>query len=155
MKSIFEHISMRYFAIFSVAFIFSACTPKEQVVLKSVENLELVPGKGIDPILKGDAIFYNPNRMRMKLKEIEVDVFVDGIKSARVDQQLNTTIKSQADFTIPIEVQLSLEELGVLNTLLSLIGGKKYEIQYTGHVKVSSKGIPFNIPFNYKRTVKL
>ncbi len=133
----------------------AACTPKEQVVLKSIENLELMPGKGIDPILKGNAVFHNPNRMRMKLKEIEVDVFLDGKKSARVDQQLNALIKSKSDFTIPVEVQLSLEEIGLMNTLMSLIGGKKYELQFVGHVRVSNKGIPFNIPFNYKRTVKL
>lgn len=145
---------MRYLLIFLTTLPFS-CVPQHEVVLRSIENVELVAGKGTDPLLKADAIFYNPNRIRMKLKEIQIDVLVDGKKSASVDQKLKSIIKSKSEFTVPIEVQISLKEIGLMDALLSLIGGKKYELQYIGHIKVSTKGIPFRIPVNYKRTVRL
>ncbi|MGE0589006.1 MAG: LEA type 2 family protein [Cyclobacteriaceae bacterium] len=135
--------------------ILASCAPKEQVVFRAVENIELTQGNGIDPILKADARFYNPNQIRMKLKEIEMDIFIDGKKSARVDQQLKSLVKARSEFTVPVEVQLSIKEIGLVDALMSLIGGKKYELHYVGHIKVAVRGFPVKIPVDYKREVRL
>lgn len=132
-----------------------SCVPKEAVVLRAVENVEIVPGDGIDPILKAEARFYNPNQIRMKVKEIQLDVFVDGKKSASIDQKLKSIIKSKSEFTLPLEVQLSLKEIGLMDALRGLFGGKKYELHYVGHIKVRVKGFPMRIPVDYKREVRL
>ncbi|MEZ4946828.1 MAG: LEA type 2 family protein [Cyclobacteriaceae bacterium] len=131
------------------------CVPKEQVVLRAIENVELAPGEGVDPILKADARFYNPNKIRMKIKAIELDVFIDGKKTARVDQKLKSVIKSQSEFTLPLEVQLSMKEIGLVDALLGLFGGKKYLLNYKGHIKVTIKGFPLRIPVDYTKEVKL
>lgn len=131
------------------------CVPKEQVVLRAIENVELAPGQGVDPILKADARFYNPNKIRMKIKAIELDVFIDGKKSARVDQKLKSVIKSQAEFTLPLEVQIAMKEIGLVDALLGLFGGKKYLINYKGHIKVTVKGFPLRIPVDYSKEVRL
>ena len=34
-----------------------------------------------DPMLKANAIFYNPNNMRGKLKKIDIEIFVNGKKA--------------------------------------------------------------------------
>jgi len=131
------------------------CVPKEQVELRAIDNVELTPGTGADPVLKADARFYNPNKIRMKIKAIELDVFIDGKKSARVDQKLKSVIKSQAEFTLPLEVQIAMKEIGLVDALLGLFGGKKYLIQYKGHIKVSVKGFPLRIPVDYSKEVRL
>jgi LEA14-like dessication related protein len=131
------------------------CVPKEQVVLRAIENVELAPVEGVDPILKADARFYNPNKIRMKIKAIELDVFIDGKKTARVDQKLKSVIKSQSEFTLPLEVQLSMKEIGLVDALLGLFGGKKYLLNYKGHIKVTIKGFPLRIPVDYTKEVKL
>lgn len=138
-----------------VLMLVAGCVPKEQVELRAIENVELAPGKGIDPLLKADARFYNPNKIRMKIKSIQLDVFIDGKKSARVDQQLKSVIKSQAEFTLPLEVQLSMKEIGLMDALLGLFGGKKYLLNYKGHIKVSVNGFPLRIPVDYSREVRL
>lgn len=138
-----------------VLFCVASCIPKEEVVLRAIENVELTPGVGTDPLLKADARFYNPNRIRMRLKEIQVDVFIDGKKSARVDQKLKSIIKPKSEFTVPIEVQLSMKEIGLVDALLSLIGGKKYQLHYEGFIKVSVRGFPVKVPVNYSKEVKL
>jgi len=145
-----------YSHLILIPFVFLAsCVPKEQVVLRGIENVELAPGKGTDPLLKADARFYNPNQLRMKVKEIQLDVFVDGKKSARIDQKLKSVIKSKAEFTLPLEVQLSLKEIGLVDALLGLFGGKRYQLRYVGHIKVSVKGFPVKIPVDYTKEVKL
>lgn len=138
-----------------VLVLLTGCVPEEQVVLRAIDNVELAPGKGADPVLKADARFYNPNNIRMKVKAIELDVFIDGKKSARVDQKLKSVIKSQAEFTLPLEVQLSMKEIGLVDALLGLFGGKKYLINYKGHIKVTVRGFPLRIPVDYSKEVRL
>ena len=38
--------------------------------------------------------------------------WLDGKKNARVDQHLNTLIKANAEFTVPLEIQLHKEGSG-------------------------------------------
>lgn len=133
----------------------ASCVPKEQVILRSIENVQIVSGKEANPILKGDARFFNPNHVRMKVKGIHMDILIDGKKSARIEQKLKSVIKPESDFTLPLEVQISLKEIGLFDALAGLFGGKKYELHYIGHIKVSVKGFPLKIPIDYKKEVKL
>lgn len=123
--------------------------------MRAIENVELTPGDGIDPILKGEARFYNPNQIRMKVKEIKLDVFLDGKKSAVIDQKLKSVIKSKAEFTLPLEFKIALKEIGLMDALRGIFGGKKYELHYVGHIKVTVRGFPFRIPVDYKKEVRL
>ncbi|MBK5277984.1 MAG: LEA type 2 family protein [Bacteroidia bacterium] len=138
-----------------VLFLASACVPKEEVVLRSIKNEKLETNEDGDQILKADAIFYNPNNVRMKLKAINVEVFVNGKKSAHSDQKFNSVIKAKSEFTVPLEVKLSLKELGLLDTILAFLGGKKYEIQFKGHLRIKVNGLTFKVPVDHKEEVRL
>lgn len=142
-------------SIFSLLFVAEACVPKEQVVLRSVNIKQVEPGKDGDMLLYADAVFYNPNPSRMRVKRIDIDVFLDGKKAARVDQHLSALIKANSEFTVPLEVQLNLKEVGLLDTILSLFGGKDHDIQFVGSMKVTVNGFPVKVPMNYKEQVKL
>lgn len=132
-----------------------ACVPKEPVVLRSVNIIQVEPGTDGEPVLKADAIFYNPNASRMRLRRIDLDVLVDGKKAARIDQHLSSPINAKSEFTIPLEVQLKLKEMGLLNTILNLFGGKEYEIQFVGSLKVTVRGFPITVPVRHKEKFRL
>ena len=138
-----------------LALVMVSCVPKEQIVLRAINIKEVEPGKEGNPILKADAVFFNPNSSRMRVKRIDIDVFVDGKKAARVDQRLNALMKANSEFTVPLEVQLNLKEVGLLDTILSLFGGKKYDIQFVGSMKVTVNGFPVKVPVNHKDLLKL
>jgi hypothetical protein len=108
-----------------------------------------------DPTLKANAIFFNPNRVRGRLKKIDVEIFVNGKKAASVNQKMTTKIPANAEFTVPIEVQLALKELGFMDTLLGVFGGKKFEIQYKGSLRLSYHGLPVRVPVDYKDEVRI
>ena len=133
----------------------AACVPKEQVVLRVIRNVTIDVGLDGEPLLKGEAVFFNPNKVRMKLKAINIDVFVDGKKSAIVNQKFNALIKPQSEFTVPLEVQLSLKDISLLDTLFSLLGGKEYEIHFLGNVRVHVRGIPIKVPVDYTEKKRL
>jgi LEA14-like dessication related protein len=133
----------------------TSCLPKDSIKLKDVQNLMVVPGTGTDPVLKGDALFFNPNKTRMKLKSIQVDVFIDEKKTATVDQDLNIVVKGESEFSVPLTVRLQLKDLGLVNALVSLLGGKTYQVHYVGTLKVNVNGLPFKIPIDHKEEFKL
>ena len=141
--------------LFLLVMLFSTCVPEEQVVLRSIKDVVVDAGEGGNARLTAVAIFYNPNRVRMKLKEINVEVLVEGKKSAHAEQKFNVDIPTQAEFSVPLEVQLSLKDMGLLDTLLSLFGGKKYEIRYVGYIRVKVHGITLKVPIDYKDEIKL
>jgi len=141
-----------YFLLFVLA---ASCVPNEDVVLRSIKNQTLETDSTGEQILRTDAIFYNPNNVRMKLKEINVEVFVNGKKTAHADQKFNSLIKAKSEFTVPLEIKLSLKEMGLLDTILSFLGGKKYEIQFKGHLRIRVHGLSFKVPVDYKEELRM
>ena len=93
--------------------------------------------------------------MRGKLRKIDVEIFVDGKKAATVDQEMKTSIPAQSEFTVPLEVKLAIKELGLMDTLFGMIGGKTFKIHYKGSLKLSYRGLPINVPVDYKDEVRL
>jgi LEA14-like dessication related protein len=127
--------------------------PKEKIVLRRIKDI--VVDATSSPLLKANAVFFNPNDLRGRLKRINVDIFVDGKKAASVNQQLKTLIPANAEFSVPIEVNLSIKELGFMDTLLGVIGGKKFEVRYEGSLKLSYHGVPINVPVSYRDEVRI
>lgn len=132
-----------------------SCVPKDEVVFKGIKNISIESSQQNEPVLKADALFYNPNKVKMKLKEIYVDVLVNGKPSAQVRQKLKLSIPAESDFSVPVAAQLSLKELGLLDTIVNLLGGKKYDIQYTGYVRIAVHGVTIKVPFTYQEQIRL
>jgi LEA14-like dessication related protein len=136
-------------------FVTFSCVPKEEVVFKGVTNIAIETNEQNEPILTADALFHNPNKEKMKLKEIHVDVLVNGKPSAQVRQKLKLSIPAESDFSVPVSAQLSLKELGFLDTIVNLLGGKKYDVQYSGFVRIAVHGITIKVPFTYQEEIRL
>ncbi len=143
------------FVIVALAALTFSCVPKEQVVFKSIKNLVLDGGMGGSPVLKGEAMFFNPNKMQTRLKEIKVDVMVDGKKAAEVDQLMDLRIPKQSDFTVPIEAKLSLQDMGLLDAVIGFFGGKTYQVQFVGYIRIVKHGVTIKVPVKYNEEIKL
>jgi LEA14-like dessication related protein len=123
------------------------------VQLRDVRNFSLASLSG-SPSLSGDAIFYNPNSSRMKLREVKIDVFLDGNKSAFIDQHPNIVAKANSEFTIPVTLQLA-EGVKISNLLVDVLKGRKYQVRYLGYLKVNVNGFPVRIPIDHSEELKL
>src|SRR5690606_5164347 len=69
--------------------------PQEEIPLRTIKDV--VVDATTDPTLKANAVFYNPNKMRGKLKNIDVEIFVNGKKAANVKQKYNEKIPAQSE----------------------------------------------------------
>jgi len=132
-----------------------ACVPKEEIVFKGVKNIVVDLSNSGKPVLKGDVDFYNPNKVKVKLKEVNVEVFIDGVKSADVKHDLDITIAGQSDFSVPIVAELVLKQTNFLDALVGLLGGKKYEVVFKGYIRIKVHGFPVKIPVAQKQELKL
>jgi LEA14-like dessication related protein len=131
-----------------------ACAPKEPVVLREVEVVQLSTSSDGSPILKANAIFYNPNKGSLRLKEIDMEILLNEKPAAKIEQKMNALIKAKSEFTVPLEVKLQLKDSGLLDTILSLFGGKKYNIRFVGRIRVSVGGFPVKIPVDHKDEIR-
>ena len=127
--------------------------PNERIVLRDIRDV--VVDASTEPTLKANAVFFNPNDMHGRLKKIDIVVYVNGKRAAHVDQRLRTLIPAKGEFKVPLEVKLSIKELGFMDTLLGVLGGKKFEVRYEGKLKMTYKGIPFSVPVDYKDEVRI
>jgi len=130
----------------------NSCKPKENIVLRNVRDI--VIDANTEPTLKAQAILYNPNNIRIKLREVEIDVYVNGKKSGRIDQELKIVIPAEAEFTVPLEVKLNMKEMGLLDTIFGMIGGKKLKVEYKGSIRVTYKGLSIRVPVNHQSEVR-
>jgi LEA14-like dessication related protein len=135
-------------------FFFTQCEkPDQDIVLRRIKDV--VVDATTDPTLKANAVFFNPNKVRGRIKKVKIDIFVNGKKAGNVDQDFKLVVPSQSEFTVPIEVKLAVKELGFMDTVLGLIGGKKFEVRYEGFLKLSYHGIPIKVPVDYKDDVRI
>lgn len=157
MKRISVELAMYYkrLLMFTAAvLLLTACEkPDQDIVLRDIRDV--VVDASSEPMLKANAIFYNPNNMRGRIRKIDVEIFVNGKKAASVDQSLQTSIPAQAEFTVPLEVKLAIKELGVMDTIFGMIGGKTFKVRYKGSLKLSYRGMPISVPVDYEDEVKL
>jgi hypothetical protein len=141
-------------ALLVLVFLFTGCEkPDQDIVLRRIKDV--VVDASTDPMLRANAVFYNPNKVRGRLKRINVEIFINGKRAAHVDQKLKTAIPSQSEFTVPLEVKLAIKELGFMDTVLGLIGGKKFEVHYKGSLRLSYHGFPIKVPVDYKDDVRI
>jgi hypothetical protein len=52
-------------------------------------------------------------------------------------------------------VKLALKELGFMDTLFGMLGGKKFQIEYKGFLKLTYHGFPIRVPVNYKDEIRV
>lgn len=140
-------------SLFLISFLFLTSCAYQEVELRQVKNV--VADVTDHPMLKAEALFYNPNKQQGKLKAIHIDVYVEGKKAALIDQRLKIKVPAKGEFTVPLEVKLNLKEQGLFNTLLNVIGAKKLKVRYKGHVTVNYHGIPVRVAVDHEEYVRI
>lgn len=133
----------------------ASCLPKKDIEFKGMKNVVVSTSTNGQPLLTGDAIFFNPNRVKMKLRKAEIDVIVNEKRSAQVRQQYDLDIPANANFTVPVEAQLSMKEIGFLDTIVGFLGGKKYKIQFIGSLYGSVHGVRIKVPVNHTEEARV
>jgi LEA14-like dessication related protein len=135
---------------------FAGCAKPEAPEFKTISNLELLL-TGLDgALLKGDALFYNPNKSSIKIRAVEIDVLLDETKVAGIDKSYDITVEGMSEFSVPLEIRVDLEDLNIntLGAVLDLFTRRERQLRYLGKVKVKAYGVPFSVPVDYSETLQ-
>ncbi len=138
------------------AILFSQCgATKEPPEFLGVEKLQVTKFKGKTANLKGDAVFYNPNERGMTLKRVAIDVRTEDRLIGQINKSLSLKINPESQFKVPLDVTINIGDIGVLNGLLSILGGQKIEVNYSGEIQVSVYGVPRKLRINHTEQIQL
>lgn len=122
---------------------------------RRIANVKVAKVAGKEAILNGDAFFYNPNKTSVVLRKVNIDVFMEGKRIGVIDQVLKTKIPAESEFKVPVDASFSIGDVGLLNGLMSMLGGKKMNVRYVGKIKLKVYGVPFAVPVDYEDEIKL
>jgi len=117
--------------------------------LKGVKNI-VVDLSAEETHFEGDVYFFNPNKLKMKLKDVSVDILVDGTNRLRLNSIWIFPFLHNLIFPCPLR-QSHLKGRWTSQYRFWMLGGKKYEVVFTGYIRVGVRGISIKVLFHKSR----
>jgi len=102
-------------------------------------------------------VFYNPNRVGIKLTDVSADIMLSDKKVGDVHQVEVVKIKKESTFEIPISVTVKLADTGgsLLDNAWKFLTNKNVIIQYQGFIQLKKFGIPIKVNMNDQYSLKM
>ena len=150
---------MKTLFIFFISFITiqtaNAFEVPELIKLKAWK-LEKVKGGALE--LSCKAVFYNPNKVKAKLTDVDLEVYFGNTKVGNINQaDGKVKIISASAFEIPLTIKFSPETnaAGYFSGFLTAFGMQDFVIRMKGKIKVKAMGIPIKIGIDESEDVNL
>ena len=133
---------IRLFGLF-IILVLSACGHTKELVYQNVQNFSIKQSA-----VSLDICMYNPNRYSLKLKDADVDVFLNGTKLGKLRLDGQPAIPKLDTFLLPVMLDVNL--LAALPNALQLMMNSTVDVKLTGAIKAGRHGIYINVPVNYE-----
>ena len=141
---------------FLLVFALSSCKiyPPEY---KRVENfrLERIDKDGFKVF--GNIVMYNPNKMRVRLRDMHMEVKMNGKHVANAEQLIEVPIKGKSEFGVPLDIaikpDMSLWE-GVKD-VFKILTKQEMDVTLEGDVLVKAYGHHFAVPIQQNEKVDI
>jgi LEA14-like dessication related protein len=142
---------MKHIGLFLLFIIvgFTASAQLRAMVYQDVENLKIQQADNNKAIISLDIKLYNPNHYKLRLKDGDVDVFVNGNKLGKLQMQDKLEVPKQDTFLIPALLNVDLQAL-LPNALQLVLSNGVADITLSGSIKAGRHGIFISIPVNYE-----
>lgn len=154
---IFKKILNPMLWLLALCLTIASCQPPVAPEFEGVRNMKINVEGLAGARINGDAVFFNSNNKKIKIKGVDVEVSVDNKKVKDIAREYDITAMPNSQFTVPIDVTLSLKDLnmGLLSTAMSMLNGEEKKVRYKGKAKVQIYGVSFSVPFDYEDEVKV
>ena len=135
----------------------TACSDVKDVEFVRVRKLEFKEIRDGKIIAQADAVFNNPNKRGGKVKKADISIFVNEKEAAKVIRNSPFKVAPNSEFTIPLEMEITFEELAknFLNKIFSREKEKNLPLHFQGYIWVSVYGITRKIPVDYDASLNL
>jgi len=117
----------------------------------SLTNLHLQSPISFD--INGELILKNPNPIRMGLRNIDFDVFINDHKITHIHQDTETKIPAMSEFSLLVNIPVTFKDneffSNIGSILINGITDSKLNIRFEGYLTVTGWGLEKKSLINY------
>jgi LEA14-like dessication related protein len=135
------------YALFLVLFACSCKAPKD-LEYRSVDNFGIKQAGAGKTAISLDILLYNPNKYAMKLKDADLDIFLNGNLVGKMKLKDRLKIPKADTFSLPVTVDVDLKT--VFSNALQLLFNSEVDIKLNGKIHAGRHGVLISIPVDYQ-----
>ena len=150
----------KYLAFFFVIFI--GCKPIEPVEFDEIKNVQLDNLADNKIKISADIVLNNPNKAKITVTYIDLDIVADGIPLVNINDNLNKELTGENKSTLNIIGDINVKNLEKFlnqNGIAILLGSDKTQLKFIGEIEAKAYGFKekINIDFslnNFKDIIR-
>lgn len=124
------------------------CSSPKEFVYRDYQNLSIKKLGFGSSTVRLELVYFNPNNFGLQLKNADFEVYLDGAYVGHSSQEMQITIPKNAEFTLPIQVDVDMKNLWK-NALTSALS-KEVTVKIKGSLKAGKANIFKIFPVNYE-----
>ncbi|WP_405378385.1 LEA type 2 family protein [Nonlabens sp. Asnod3-A02] len=142
----------KLFILLVFIFLSSCGNPYEDIVFVEIKDAQLEKATASQLDVVATCVLYNPNSVGLNLKEADFDVYINGKKTAVVNQHEDVVMPANSEFEFPIRTSINPKEVygekgkGFLGAALQILASQKVDVKYQGSIKVGKGAVNFTVP---------
>ena len=149
----------KYLGIFFVIFV---CKPIEPVEFDEIQNVQLDNLADNKIKISADIVLNNPNKAKITVTYIDLDIVADGIPLVNINDNLNKELTGENKSTLNIIGDINVKNLEKFlnqNGIAILLGSDKTQLKFIGEIEAKAYGFKekINIDFslnNFKDIIR-
>ena len=106
-----------------------------------------------ETIVQTDLYYFNPNGISLNLKEVDMDVYLNGRYAGHSFLDTMVHIPSRDTFFVPVSVKVDMKS--VFPNALTLLMNDSIELRIEGKLKLGRAGLFINVPVKYRDNVSI
>lgn len=130
------------------ALLLCSCSHPKALVYKDIQHFKLQNAGLQQSGVSLDIRMYNPNSYSMKLKNADVDVFVNGTLLGKMFVNNQCSVPGLDTFLMPVTLNVDMKN--VLPNALQMFLKSDVDIKLTGTIRAGRRGIYVRVPVNYE-----
>ena len=151
---------MKYIKLLSSTLILALALSSCKVyppVYKRVENFKFQKLNKEGFIVTGDIVMYNPNKVKVKLHEILMNVQINGKHVATAGQLHPVPINTKSEFIVPLNLTVNpdMTLMEGLENIINMIKNREATVTVEGTIVIKALGIKIPIPIKETEKVDL
>lgn len=125
-----------------------ACRAPKDFVFQNVQNFSIGKADLTQAKVSMDVKMFNPNNYPMKLKNADLDVFINGSHLGKVAVSHQFAVPGLDTFSMPVTLDVDMNN--VLPNAIQLFLNPEVTVKLSGEVKAGRHGVYIHIPINYE-----
>ena len=96
-------ISKKLFLYLFIHIAIISCSELREPEFKKLEEIKVHSIKNGNINIRGEAVFFNPNKRRLKLRNSYIEVYMKNKKAATIEQDYATLVPPNQEFKVPFK----------------------------------------------------